>query len=98
MAHRIGLSGRTAAGEVLLAPAVHIDALGVCRRRVKVCACREYSAARDEQAGDDPGSVVLLHVCLLRNTVRHTPVARLPDPEMLRCARLSAARPIEHLS
>src|SRR5580693_1556139 len=86
MGHRIGLSGRTAAGEVLLAPAVDVDTLRVRRRRVEVCACRKCKTARDQQAGSRPGSVVLHDVCLLENNrFSHTSAARSPARNVMLC-------------
>src|SRR5271154_3062223 len=98
MVHRVGLSGRTTACEVLLAPAVDVDAPGVRRRRVEVCACRECKTARDKQAGSRPGSVVLHDVCLLETTGLATHRLPVSRPEMSCCAPLSAARRTEHVS
>src|SRR5580692_5684659 len=91
MAYRICLGGRTAAREVLLAPAVDLDALGVLRRRVELCTCRECKTARDEQAGGDPGSVVL-HVLLLENNRLAT--HRLPVLPGPKCHIACASAPL----
>src|SRR5271167_2199238 len=94
MAYRICLGGRAAAHEVLLAPAVDLDALGVLRRRVEVCACRECKTARDEQARGDPGSFVL-HVLLLENNrlaTHRLPVCRARNVTLCAPQRRSSGR------
>src|SRR5580704_2904537 len=94
MAYRIGLSGRPAAREVPLAPAVDLDSLGVLRRRVELCTCRECKTARDEQPGGGPGSDVF-HVRLLENNRLDThrlPVCRARNLTLCAPQRRSSGR------
>src|ERR1700744_2786948 len=87
MAHRVGLSGRTAASDVLLAPAIDLDALGVFRRGVEARTCRDRQTARPQQPGGGKESLVLLPVCLLENTplaAHRPPVCRAGN--VLSCA------------
>src|ERR1700733_7803586 len=78
VAHRVGLSGRTAAGDVLLATAVDLGLLGIAGRSVEVRTRRDRQTARDQQTCGRYKSLVLLHVCLLEKdlSAAHRPPVR----------------------